>query len=111
MTESDKQRQIEQDVPSEDSIDFNLQQGADIVIINEDKGNFVPMFLLSCEKVTFHQSSGLNQANKSDGNANTMCSLYYFNASKGYWEPAIERFGIDVVLQSVGKKNIQTVKL
>ena len=40
---------MEQDIPSEDSIDFKLEQGADIVIINEDKGNFVPMFLLSCE--------------------------------------------------------------
>ena len=81
------------------------------MIINEDKGNFVPMFLLSCEKLTFHQTSGVNQADKSDGNADTRCSLYYFNAAKGYWEPAIERFSIVILLQRAGKMNVQNVKL
>lgn len=69
------------------------------------------MFLFSCEKLTFHQTSGVNQADKSDGNADTRCSLYYFNAAKGYWEPAIERFSIVVLLQRAGKMNIQNVKL
>jgi len=59
VTESDKQRKIEQDVPPESTIEFSLDQGADIVIINEDKGNFVPMFLFSCESVVFFQNSGL----------------------------------------------------
>lgn len=52
-TESEKQSKSEQDVPTESIIRFKLDQGADIVIINEDKGNFVPLFLFSCEDVTF----------------------------------------------------------
>jgi hypothetical protein len=94
VTESDKIRQKEQDVVPEDVIEFILDQGADIVIINEDKGNFVPMFLFSTESVTFNQNSGLQQQDRSDGYADTKCSLYYFNAQKGYWEPAIERFSV-----------------
>lgn len=85
---------------------FTLNEGADIVIINEDKGNFVPMFLFSCEKLVYINNSGLNQADKSDGNADTKCSLYYFNSTKGYWEPAIERFSVVTVLKRIGKKNI-----
>ena len=38
---------------------FLVEGGADIVIINEDGGNFVPMFLLSCETINFNQQSGL----------------------------------------------------
>ena len=54
MTESEKQRKKEQDIPSEDSIEFVIENGADIVIINEDRGNFVPLFLFSCEQVSFN---------------------------------------------------------
>ena len=52
-TESDKQRKLEQDIIPENSMEFKLLEGADIVIINEDKGNFVPLFLFSCESVNF----------------------------------------------------------
>ena len=64
------------------------------MIINEDRGNFVPMFLMSCEEVAYQQTSGQNEQDKSDGNADTKCSLYYFNAKKGHWEPAIEAFSV-----------------
>ena len=37
-----------------------MENGLDIVVINEDKGNFIPMFLFSTEKVLFNQNSGLN---------------------------------------------------
>ena len=40
---------------------FVMDKGADIVIINEDKGNFVPLFLCSCEEVIYDYTSGLNQ--------------------------------------------------
>ena len=111
MTDSDKQRIIyEQDIPSEDSMSFILEEGADIVIINEDKGNFVPLFLCSCEKVIYDYTSGLNQADKSDGNAETRCSLYYFNRLKGYWEPAIEHFGINMTMNRIGKANVQNIR-
>ena len=53
VTESDIQRKLEQDIPSEDSMYFMVEQGADIVIINEDRGNFIPMFLFSCDKVIY----------------------------------------------------------
>ena len=88
-----------------------MEQGADIVIINEDRGNFIPMFLVSCEEVNYNWSSGVHQQDKADGTADTRCSFYYFNASKGYWEPAIEHFGVAVHLERLGNKSVQTVKL
>lgn len=81
------------------------------MIINEDKGNFVPMFLVSCEQLVFNQTSGVSQADRSDGSAETKCSLYYFNSTKGYWEPAIERFSVLVNLEQAGKVYTQNVKL
>ena len=75
------------------------------MIINEDKGNFAPMFLMSCEEVAYQQTSGQNEQDKSDGNADTKCSLYYFNAKKGHWEPAIEAFSVSVQLQRILKQN------
>ena len=111
MTESEKQRKKEQDIPSEDSIEFVIENGADIVIINEDRGNFVPLFLFSCEQVSFHQNSGINQMDKMDGTADTKCSVYYFNSTKGYWEPAVESFSIWINLSRVGKVNTQVVRL
>ena len=53
-TEADKARKIEQDVPAEFLLDFQSEQGVDVVIINEDKGNFVPMLLFQCDKVTYN---------------------------------------------------------
>ena len=47
-------------MPTESSISFKVDQGADIVIINEDKGNFVPLFLFSCEDVMFTQNGGID---------------------------------------------------
>lgn len=40
---------------------FEILDGVDIVVINEDKGNFTPMFLFTTEKVLFNQVSGLGQ--------------------------------------------------
>ena len=100
-----------QDIPVEGSIDFKLDRGADIVIINEEKGNFVPLFLFSCENVLFVQHSGIGQTDKSEATADTSCSLYYFNAEKGYWEPAVERFTVAVKLDSANGVSTQTVKL
>lgn len=111
VTEAEKKRQVEQDIVSEDSMHFTVERGADIVIINEDGGNFVPMFLMSCETINFNQQSGLRQVDNMDGEADTKCSLYYFNSEKGYWEPAIERFTINVLLKRVGKLNSQTILL
>ena len=71
QTESDVQRQLEQDIPPEDSMSFVVQHGADVVIINEDRGNFVPMFLISCDKVAYTQNSGLNQEDRADGNVDS----------------------------------------
>ena len=88
-----------------------MEQGADIVIINEDRGNFIPMFLVSCEEVNYVWSSGMQQQDRADGSTETRCSLYYFNASKGYWEPAVEHFGVAVNLSRVGKVSVQNVKL
>ena len=52
-TESDKLRKIEQDVPDQNSISFSIKNGIDIVIINEDLGNFTPLFLFSAETLSF----------------------------------------------------------
>ena len=62
VTTSEKQeeavaKQDESMVASDDTVSFNIDKGADIVIIYEDKGNFVPLFLFSCEQVRFDQSS------------------------------------------------------
>ena len=56
VTEKEKEIKIQKKadgVPDEVRIDFKMTEGADIVIINEDKGNFVPMFLFQCEDVSF----------------------------------------------------------
>ena len=106
VTESDKRRKLEQNIPSEDTMEFKVELGADIVIINEDRGNFIPMFLFSCEEVHYVSTSGMQQQDKADGTAETKCSFYYFNAAKGYWEPAIDRFSVAVNLSRVGKKSV-----
>ena len=48
---------------------------------------------------------------KMDGTADTKCSIYYFNSTKGYWEPAIERFSIVVHLSRAGRINTQIIQL
>ena len=60
-TEKEKVKKIEKKatgVPDEVQIDFKVREGADIVIINENKGNFVPLFLFQTEDVQFTQQSG-----------------------------------------------------
>ena len=42
------------DIPSLDTIEFEIQDGVDIVIISEDKGNFSPLFLFTTEKMHFN---------------------------------------------------------
>ena len=109
--DSDKQQKIEQDVPNQDSISFEVQDGIDMVIINEDRGNFTPMFLLTTEKILFNQNSGLYHQNQSDGQLDTMISAHYFNADKSHWEPIIERFMFIFHMKQVKKKTIQIIQI
>ena len=81
------------------------------MIINEDKGNFVPMFLFQCEDVAFCQTSGTNEIDASEGALGTQCSIHYFNSEKGYWEPAFERFSVTVELSQQGKVSKQVITL
>ena len=56
-------------------------------------------------------SSGVDDLDRSDTAIDTKCSLYYFNAEKGFWEPAVERFSVAVQLAKVGKLSTQVVSL
>ena len=56
-------------------------------------------------------SSGVDDLDRSDTAIDTKCSLYYFNAEKGFWEPAAERFSVAVQLAKVGKVSTQVVSL
>lgn len=79
-TESDKLRKIEQDIPNQDSISFVVTNGVDVVIINEEKGTFTPLFLLSAETINYDNTSGLNMTDMAEGSVDTKCSLHYFNS-------------------------------
>ena len=109
--DSIKQHKIEQDLPNQDSCSFEVQNGVDVVVINEDRGNFTPMFLFTTEKVLFNQVSGLGQQDVTDGSLDTILAAHYFNADKSHWEPIIERNKIVVNMKRVKKKNIQGIKL
>ena len=109
--ESEKRRKIEQDVPNQDSVQFEVKEGVDIVVINEDRGNFSPMFLFSTETVTFSQTSGLGQLDVADGTAETILSTYYFNQIKSHWEPIVERVELVVDMKRVKNQYLQVVRL
>lgn len=80
---------------TEDSkIDFECKH-AELIVINEYQGSFLPLILFQIEKVTFTQElfkTGLFET--MEGDAETSCRMQYFNAPLGFWEPAIERFDI-----------------
>ena len=40
---------------------------------------------------------------QSKGKVNVMVNLNYYNSDVGFFEPAIDRFGVDVEIESVGK--------
>lgn len=88
-----------------------MAEGADVVLINEDKGNFVPMFLFQCEDISFKLASGQNEEEQSKGALDTQLSVHYFNKKKGYWEPAVERFSVAVEFGKVEKVSSNSVKL
>lgn len=92
-------------------LDFVCDKGADIVIINEEKGNFVPLILLSASTITFAQNSGLEEQDRSEGNCETKAAIFYYNPQIGQWEPAIERFSIQVLLESEHKTYTQAVRM
>lgn len=83
QTAADKKRKMEQDIPTELILDFICDKGADIVIINEERGNFVPLILLSASTITFAQNSGLEEQDRSEGNCETRAAIFYYNAQIG----------------------------
>lgn len=56
---SDEFKEYKKDVqvPPETHIDF-VCDGAEFIIINEEKGNFVPLFLAQCDSVKFTMGDG-----------------------------------------------------
>ena len=40
---------------------------------------------------------------QSKGKVNVMVNLNYYNSDAGFFQPAIDRFGVDVEIESVGK--------
>ena len=80
VTDSDKLRKIQQDIPNQDSISFVVTNGVDVVVINEEKGTFTPLFLLSAETINYELTSGLNMLDMAEGSVETRCSVHYFNS-------------------------------
>ena len=88
-----------------DTIEFEIQDGVDIVIISEDKGNFSPLFLFTTEKMHFNQNSGIDHKDSAEGNIETIISSHYFNAEKSNWEPIIERIELIVEMKREKQKS------
>lgn len=65
--ELEKDVSVPKEIPSLDSINFEIQDGVDIVVINEEKGNFTPLFLFTTEKMHFNQDAGKDHQDMSDG--------------------------------------------
>ena len=63
--------------------------GAELVIINEEKGNFVPLFMTKVEGIKFSMADGVIE-DTMEFYGDTGFSVYYFNQNSGYWEPAVE---------------------
>lgn len=40
---------------------------------------------------------------QSKGKVSVMVNINYYNSDVGFFEPAIDRFGVDVEIESVGK--------
>lgn len=82
----------------ETKVEFECKS-AELVVIDEYQGNFLPMLLMLVDRVVFEQSfKKIGDSDRMSGSAETACRMQYFNAPIGFWEPAIERFFINVKL-------------
>ena len=91
-------------VPPETHVDL-ISEGAELVIINEEKGNFVPLFMTKIDRITFTMSEG-HVEEQMDSYGDTGFSVYYFNQASGYWEPAVEPVLLTLKLIKNQKKTI-----
>ena len=54
--------------------------------------------------------SGVNEEQKTNAEADTSCAVYYFNAKASYWEPAVEKFVITVIMNQIKNHSKTTLK-
>lgn len=108
--EEEEQKEVE-GLIEETKMDFECKS-IELVVINEYQGNFLPMLMLLIERVGFNSDmTKIGESDKMKGSAGTAIRMQYFNAPVGIWEPAIEKFAIEVELLGNGKANKQIIKI
>jgi len=80
-------------------------KSAKILIINESKDFYMPLFMLGCEQVVY-ESTPLNcKEDYSKGKVGTQIHLSYYNSDAGFFEPAIDGFGVEIDMDFLGKSS------
>ena len=74
------------------------------MIINDNCGNFMPVLGTSISEMCYQY--GLSEGVKT-GKTSFSCSISYFNALAGSWEPVIEKFTVNLenITQRDGHRN------
>ena len=82
--------QVVQEEQGDDNIQV-MSYGMQVMIINDNCGNFMPVLGLSVSEMCYQYGQ---VAGVKTGKTHFSCSLSYFNALAGCWEPAIEKFNV-----------------
>lgn len=95
--------QVVREETGDDSIQI-MSYGLQLMIINDNCGNFMPVLGTSISEMCYQY--GLTQGLKT-GKTSFSCSVSYFNALAGSWEPVIEKFTVNLenITQRDGHRN------
>ena len=81
-----------------------MSYGIQIMIINDNCGNFMPVLGTSISTMCYQY--GLQNGIKT-GKTSFSCSVSYFNAMAGCWEPTVEKF--NVTLQNTHSNGLKQI--
>ena len=71
---------------------------ANVLIINENHGSYIPLFLLGLHTLSFENHPENHSNDNQKGKITLKVNVGYYNSSAGFFEPAVDMFGIDVEL-------------
>ena len=80
-------------------------QTIDILLINESKESFLPLFLLTANDIYYEVRPNGMRADKYLTLIKGLISVNYFNAQAGYYEPAIDTFEMEYQVNTNGLSN------
>ena len=85
-----------------------VSYGLQFIIINDYRGNYLPVFGVSVSQLFYQFGMTVNEQS---GNTNVQLSSSYFNAVEGSWEPILELLDVELLHKQEGSKDNKDIQL